>query len=131
MFKSIVPDCWHDPQCEPSPLSRSESGDDAPLHWLRGPRTGDRRPRSERETLKGRSRLLGRLGGGGEEEEQEQEEKLEKGQGDWSSPWGLLRDEPRLEGEWHSSSSDISWSRPPPRGASSSKQSDATVKVEE
>lgn len=49
----------------------------------------------------GRSRLLGRLRGGGEEEEDEaeQEEELEKGQGDRSSPWGLLRDEPRLEGE--------------------------------
>lgn len=132
MCKSIISDgtcdSWRDPLCDRSPLSRSESGDDAPLHWLRGPSTGDRRPRSERETLIGRSRLLGRHRGGGEEED-EQEEELEKGQGDSSSPCGLLREEPRLQGEWHSSSSVISRRfPPPPPGASSSKQSDTTVR---
>lgn len=40
-----------------------------------------------------------------EQEEQEEEpgeekaEELEKGQGDSSSPWGLLGEEPRLQGE--------------------------------
>lgn len=77
----------------------------------------------------GRSRLLGRHRGGGEEEKEEHEEELEKGQGDSGSPCGLLREEPRLQGEWHSSSSDISWRFPPlPPGTSSSKQSDTTVR---
>lgn len=45
--------------CRHSPLSRSHSGDDAPLHSLRGPSTGEMRPKSDRETVLGRSRLQG------------------------------------------------------------------------
>lgn len=51
-----------------SPLSKSHSGDDAPLHSLRGPRTGEMRPKSERDTLPWRSRLQGLDSAAGEEE---------------------------------------------------------------
>lgn len=82
-----------------SPLSRSHSGDDAPLHSLRGPSTGEMRPKSDSDTVMGRSRLQGRDRGGGEEEveeevegvgegeveEEEVQEELVKGQGDRSS----------------------------------------------
>lgn len=82
------------------PLSRSHSGDDAPLHSLRGPSTGEMRPKSDSDTVLGRSRLQGLdRGDRGEEEEveegvgdgeaeedvQEEEEELAKGQGDMSS----------------------------------------------
>lgn len=73
-----------------TPLSRSHSGDDAPLHSLRGPRTGEIRPKSDSETGLGRSRLQGREEGAGEEEEEGAgEEELAKGQGEGRS-WGLL-----------------------------------------
>lgn len=79
-----------------SPLSRSHSGDDAPLHSLRGPSTGEMSPKSDSDTVLGRSRLQGREGGAGEEEEEEgvgegeaeedvheeEEEEEVKGQGD-------------------------------------------------
>lgn len=80
-----------------SPLSRSHSGEEAPLHSLRGPSTGEMRPKSDSDTVLGRSRLLGLDRGAGEEEEegvgdgeaeedvQEEEEELVKGQGDRSS----------------------------------------------
>lgn len=64
-----------------SPLSRSHSGEDAPLHSLRGPRMGDIRLKSDKETVLGRSRLQGREEGEvevGEAEEKEEEED-EKG----------------------------------------------------
>lgn len=79
-----------------SPLSRSHSGDDAPLHSLRGPSTGEMSPKSDRDTVLGRSRLQGLDWGHGEEGEdegvgededvqEEEEEELVKGQGDKSS----------------------------------------------
>lgn len=82
-----------------SPLSRSHSGDDAPLHSLRGPSTGEMSPKSDSDTVLGRSRLQGLDRGAGEEEEEEgvgddeaeedvqeeEEEELAKGQGDRSS----------------------------------------------
>lgn len=83
-----------------SPLSRSHSGDDAPLHSLRGPSTGEMRPKSDSDTGLGRSRLQGLDRGAGEEEdeegvgdgeaeddvqEEEEEEELAKGHGDRSS----------------------------------------------
>lgn len=85
-----------------SPLSRSHSGDDAPLHSLRGPSTGEMRPKSDSDTVLGRSRLQGLDRGAGEDEEEEgvgdgeaededvqeeeeEEEELAKGQGDRSS----------------------------------------------
>lgn len=84
-----------------SPLSRSHSGDDAPLHSLRGPSTGEMSPKSDSDTVLGRSRLQGLDRGDGEEEEEEEEgvgddeaeedvqeeeeEELAKGQGDRSS----------------------------------------------
>lgn len=66
------------------PLSRSHSGDDAPLHSLRGPSTGEMSPKSDRDTVLGRSRLQGLDWGDrvdGEEEgvgEEEGEEKEEE-----------------------------------------------------
>lgn len=82
-----------------SPLSRSHSGDDAPLHSLRGPSTGEMRPKSDSDTVVGRSRLEGLDRGDGEEEDEEGvgdgeaeedvqeevEDELAKGQGDRSS----------------------------------------------
>lgn len=124
--------CWLHP-----PLSRSHSGEDAPLHSLRGPSTGEMRPKSDSDTVLGRSRLQGLDGGVGEEEEEEgvgegeleddmqEEEELAKGQGDRSS-WGLLGDEPRLQVERVSeSSSDMMLLLPQ---ASSSKHTDATAR---
>lgn len=120
-----------------SPLSMSHSGDDAPLHSLRGPSTGEMRPKSDSDTVLGRSRLQGLDRGGGEdveededgvgdgeaeedmqeEVEEEEEEELAKGQGERTS-WGLLGDEPRLQVERVSeSSSDMML--PPPSGSSS------------
>lgn len=119
-----------------SPLSRSHSGDDAPLHSLRGPSTGEMRPKSDSDTVLGRSRLQGRDRGDGEEEEEDgvgdgeaeedvqEEEELAKGQGD-SSSWGLLGDEPRLQVERVSESSSDMMLLPPQ--ASSSKHTDATA----
>lgn len=46
------------------PLSASHSGDEAPLHSLRGPRMGKIAPNSERDTGLGRSRVPGRVAGG-------------------------------------------------------------------
>lgn len=115
-----------------SPLSISHSGDEAPLHSLRGPSTGEIRPKSDSDTVLGRSRLQGLDRGAGEDAEEEvdgvgdgeaEEEELAKGQGD-SSSCGLLGDEPRLQVEWVSESSDMML--PPPHG-SSSKHTDATV----
>lgn len=92
------------------PLSRSHSGDDAPLHSLRGPSTGEIRPKSDNDTVLGRSRLQGLDSGDGEEEDEEgvgegeaevevqQEEELVKGQGDRAS-CGLLGNEPMLQVE--------------------------------
>lgn len=78
-----------------SPLSTSHSGDDAPLHSLRGPSTGEMRPKSDSDTVLGRSRLQGLGGGaGGRREEEgvgegqaEEEDEVEevKGQDDSSS----------------------------------------------
>lgn len=97
-----------------SPLSMSHSGDEAPLHSLRGPSTGEMRPKSDSDTVLGRSRLQGLDRGAGEDVEEvegvgdgeaeeedmqeEDEEELAKGQAD-SSSWGLLGDEPRLQVE--------------------------------
>lgn len=75
------------------PLSRSHSGEDAPLHSLRGPSTGEMRPKSDSDTVLGRSKLQGLDRGAGEEEVEEEEgdgdgeaeEELVKGQGDRSS----------------------------------------------
>lgn len=53
------------------PLSRSHSGEDAPLHSLRGPSTGEIRPKSDSNTVLGRSRLQGLDRGDGEEEDEE------------------------------------------------------------
>lgn len=69
-----------------SPLSRSHSGEEAPLHSLRGPRMGDIRLKSDKETVLGKSRLQGREEGVGEvevgePEEEEDEDEEEKGQG--------------------------------------------------
>lgn len=66
-----------------SPLSRSHSGEEAPLHSLRGPRMGDIRLKSDKETVLGRSRLQGREERVGEVEvgEPEADEEEEKGQG--------------------------------------------------
>lgn len=65
------------------PLSRSHSGEEAPLHSLRGPRMGDIRLKSDKETVLDKSRLQGREEGFGEvevgEPEEEDNEK-EKGQ---------------------------------------------------
>lgn len=47
-----------------SPRSTSHSGEDAPLHSLRGPRTGNIIPNSDRDTGLGRSRLPGLVVGG-------------------------------------------------------------------
>lgn len=79
----------------------SHSGDEAPLHSLRGPSTGEMRPKSDSDTVLGRSRLQGLDGGAGEEAEEvegvgdgeveeddmqeEAEEELVKGQADNSS----------------------------------------------
>lgn len=92
------------------------------------------RPKSDRDTVLGRSRLQGLDGGAGEEEVEEgvgdgeaedvQEEELVKGPGDRSS-WGLLGVEPRLQVERVSeSSSDMML---PPTQTSSSKHTDATA----
>lgn len=94
------------------------------------------RPKSESDTVLGRSRLQGldrgdaedvedeEDGVGDEEVDMQEEEELANGQGDWRS-WGLLGDEPRLQVERVSeSSSDIML--PPPHG-SSSKHTDATA----
>lgn len=133
--------CWnthsHNSFSHLSPLSRSHSGDDAPLHSLRGPSTGEMRPKSDSDTVLGRSRLQGLDRGDGEDEDEEgvgdgeaeedvhEEEELAKGQGDRSS-WGLQGDEPRLQVEWVSeSSSDMMLLLPPQ--ASSSKHTDATA----
>lgn len=78
------------------PLSRSHSGDDAPLHSLRGPSTGEMRPKSDSDTVLGRSRLQGLdrgagedveeedegVGDGDEEEDMQDEKELAKGLGD-------------------------------------------------
>lgn len=120
-----------------SPLSRSHSGDEAPLHSLRGPRTGEMRPKSDSETVLGRSRLQGRDMRAGEDVEEdeegvgdgqsdegvsEEEEEPVKGDGDRSS-CGLLGVDPRLQVEPVSrSSSDMRLL--PPQG-SSSKHSEA------
>lgn len=57
----------------------SHSGEEAPLHSLRGPRIGDIRPKSDRETVLGSSRLHGRDEGEEEAEDvnngDEEEEK--------------------------------------------------------
>lgn len=121
----------------PSPLSRSHSGDEAPLHSLRGPSTGEMRPKSDSEMVLGRSRLQGRetragddveedeegVGDGQSDEDVPEEEEPAKGQGDRSS-WGLLGVDPRLLVERVSeSSSDMKLL--PPHG-SSSKHSEAT-----
>lgn len=74
-----------------SPLSKSHSGDEAPLHSLRGPRIGDIRLKSDKETVLGRSRLQGRDDGVGEVEDEEEDE--EKGQG---RSTGLLGPELKL-----------------------------------
>lgn len=130
--------CWLPHRHHP-PLSRSHSGEDAPLHSLRGPSTGEMRPKSDSDTVLGRSRLQGLDRGDGEDEEEEgvgegegeedvqeeEEEELAKGQGDRSS-WGLLGDEPRLQVERVSESSSDMMLLPPQ--ASSSKQSDATAR---
>lgn len=47
-----------------SPRSTSHSGEEAPLHSLRGPNTGNIRPNSDRDTGLGRSRLPGLMAGG-------------------------------------------------------------------
>lgn len=54
-----------------SPLSISHSGDEAPLHSLRGPSTGEIRPKSDSDTVLGRSRLQGLDRGAGEDAEEE------------------------------------------------------------
>lgn len=58
-----------------SPLSMSHSGEEAPLHSLRGPRTGEIRPKSDRETVLGSSKLQGRVEG----EENEEDEEVNDG----------------------------------------------------
>lgn len=47
-----------------SPRSTSHSGDEAPLHSLRGPSPGNSTPNSDRDTGLGRSRLAGRTAAG-------------------------------------------------------------------
>lgn len=74
--------------CHDPPLSRSHSGDDAPLHALRGPSTGEIRPKSDRVTVLGRSRLQGRDVGAGEDEEEE-----EDGVGDGESDEDMPKEE--------------------------------------
>lgn len=51
-----------------SPLSCSQSGDDAPLHSLRGPSTGDTCSRPSRDPEPGRGRSSGDRDGGEEDE---------------------------------------------------------------
>lgn len=85
-----VPSVNANPTKNISPLSKSHSGDEAPLHSLRGPRIGDIRLKSDKETVLGRSRLQGREDGVGEVEEEEEEEK---GQG---RSTGLLGPELKL-----------------------------------
>lgn len=115
-----------------SPLSRSHSGEDAPLHSLRGPRTGEMRPKSDSETVLGRSRLQGLEGSAGEDEEDEeegegeaQEDALVNGHGDSVRSWGLQGDEPRLQVERVSESSSDTML--PLTQGSSSKQSEVTA----
>lgn len=48
----------------------SHSGEDAPLHSLRGPRIGEIRLKSDRETVLGNSRLHGRDEGERDEEDE-------------------------------------------------------------
>lgn len=64
-----------------SPLSMSHSGEEAPLHSLRGPRIGEIRPKSDRETVQGSSRLHGSDEREGEEDEDvnDGEKEEEKG----------------------------------------------------
>lgn len=68
----------------------SHSGEEAPLHSLRGPRMGDIRLKSDKETVLGRFRLQGREEQVGEEEvgDPEEEEEEEKGQGKSSGLFG-------------------------------------------
>ncbi|KAG7217854.1 hypothetical protein INR49_020828 [Caranx melampygus] len=143
MFLSECAEVSLPPRSPKSP--ESQSGDDAPLHSLRGPSTGEMRLKSDKDTVLGRSRLQGREGGSGEDEEdeeegvgdgdaeedvyeEEEEEEEAKGQGDISS-WGLLGVEPRLQVERVSeSSSDMMLPPPPPPPhGSSSKHTDATA----
>lgn len=73
-----------------SPLSMSHSGEEAPLHSLRGPRIGDIRPKSDRETVLGSSRLHGRVEGEGKEEDEEVNDGDEEEEKVHSSCKGLL-----------------------------------------
>lgn len=58
----------------------SHSGEEAPLHSLRGPRTGEIRPKSDSETVLGSSRLQGREVGEEEDEDvNDGDEEEEKG----------------------------------------------------
>lgn len=72
-----------------SPLSMSHSGEEAPLHSLRGPRIGEIKPKSVRETVLGRSRLHGRDAGEGEEEDEDVNDGDEEEKGHWNCK-GLL-----------------------------------------
>lgn len=49
----------------------SQSGEEAPLHSLRGPRIGEIKAKSDRETVLGSSRLHGRDKGEGDEEDED------------------------------------------------------------
>lgn len=89
-----------------SPRSTSHSGEEAPLHSLRGPNTGNITPNSDRDTGLGRSRLPG----------------LTTAE-NWSAiPDGLVGPELKLDTDWVSeSSSDTKLLQ-----LSSSKASEAT-----
>lgn len=93
-----------------SPRSTSHSGEEAPLHSLRGPSTGNIIPNSDRDTGLGRSRLPGLTAAG-----------------NWSAvSEGLIGPELKLDTDWVSeSSSDTKLLQ-----LSSSKASEATRRRE-
>lgn len=84
----------------------SHSGEEAPLHSLRGPRIGEIRPKSDSETVLGSSRLHGR--DEGEEEDEDVNDGDEEDEKGHCSCKGLLPPEFTLHVDCVSkSSSDI------------------------
>lgn len=79
----------------------SHSGDDAPLHSLRGPSTGEMRPKSDRETELGSSRLQG-LEGDGEEAEEEEQDGVGDGQAEEEEAQDEDVESAKEHGDWSS-----------------------------